>query len=157
MRIFKKTKKTEYYAYLVRSVNGIPTKIKEQRLIVDAKEIVFKNSKGDSLTWILNKMVPTLRDGNKLIIFCNMDDEGSFLTFNKNDMPLNIQTLDALITKNMIVGFLKLIKGTFDKNEMGSKLAGYIVVGIMGGALGYIVNETMSQTAVVAQLIGCLF
>lgn len=140
----KKKEKTDYVAVFCRNINGIPTYIDEKIIEKDDKDIVYdKKGIDKSLTWVINVLTPTFRDTKgRLLIFCDMDNNGSFLTFNKNEMPISIKSLDAIVTQNIVVGFLKLIKGAFDKKDNG-KILIYIVMMIMGGAVGYIIRGSI--------------
>lgn len=152
MKLFKKNERVKgktqrYIGVLLRSENGLPIKVAEQEMNIDDKEIHFKGIK-ESGTFVFDKLSILYRDRNINYMFFSMDGRGAITTWNKNEYPngISIKDLDVLVRQNIVVGFLALVKGAFEKKDITGKLAGYIVVGVMGGALGYIASETMRQS-----------
>lgn len=145
-----KNKKLEavYVAVFCRNINDVPTYVNEQLIEKDAKTIVYNGKDVEkSLTWIINELTPAFRDNKgRFLIYCDMDKNGAFLDFKKHEMPLNIKTMDALVTQNIVVGFLKLIKNAFNKEEKNTgKIVIFAIGAVVGGLAGYIIRETTGQ------------
>lgn len=142
----KKTKRIQQklIGVLVRTINGIPEIIAEQSMSFDDSIIHFKGYEG---SFPFDKISVLYRRGNINYMFFSYDTKGSIISWSKTEYGIDIKTLDVLLRHNIVVGFLALIKNVFDKKDLQGKLAGYIVVGIMGGALGYIASETMRNSA----------
>ena len=152
----KKSKSNQkYMGILLRKENTMLIKIAEQQMKLTDKSIIFREAK-DSGEFTFERLVILYRDGNINYMFFDMESKGAILSFNKIEYPIHVKDIDALVRHNIVVGFLALIKGAFDKQDIKGKLIGYIVVGIMGGAIGWIVNETMGQntTAFILTILG---
>lgn len=72
-------------------------------------------------------------------------ENGKMIDFVEHDIPVSVRSLDIYIAKNIVVGFLAILKGALDKVGLSGKLAGYIVCLALGGFAGYVVAMTTGQ------------
>jgi hypothetical protein len=126
---------------MVRKVNGKNVQVGEVAIKSTDANFTFKNR-----TFPLKDLKALYTEkGTNYFLY---DIEGSEIVDTKdNKIPIDVAELDNLITRNIVVGFFMKLHGAMDKVSVSGKVAIYIIVGVAGGAIGYIIRDQIVTTA----------
>jgi len=123
---------SNYTCVMLRKENGVFVEIGRKKITNKDEFFSFENK-----SFPVKNLSVAYKDKRHNYLFFDFD--GQIINFSGQKLPLPSTDIYDLVTKKVISGLLSIIRGSLDTQDIKGKLIGYIVVGIMGGAIGYIV------------------
>lgn len=130
-----------FYAVFLRKINGKYVRLGIKKIKATSDSIEYFGT-----TFPLRKnenegLSVAYQDGKRNLLFFDFD--GKVLDFSGKDIPISVRDLTDLVTKNIVAGIFARIGLALDKQDLTGRLLPWIIGGIMGGAIGYIIRGSL--------------